>query len=165
MFQQNLASTLNESELIKISESKVAVVRSLWHQHITRKSLDTVINLARKYHIKQLQVYECVGAYEIPYTVKFILEKNQQPYDGIIVISCIIKGETDHYFFIAHSVINTLLQISVNYLTPLTISIITTENEQQALRRAIPSATNAFIALAKLMALHPTTININNHTN
>ena len=93
------------------------------------------------------------GTLEIP----IILSSFSKKYDGFIVLSCLIKGETDHYDVVKNIALNEIYKIAyVNNLI-MGSGIITANNYEQALSRSKISKENyggrAANACHKLLSL------------
>ena len=79
------------------------------------------------------------GALEIPSTIAIALdaaEKAGKPYDAVVALGCVIRGETGHYDIVAGESARALMDLSVAGRIPLANGILTVENEQQAWTRA-----------------------------
>jgi 6,7-dimethyl-8-ribityllumazine synthase len=79
------------------------------------------------------------GALEIPSTIAVALdaaEKAGKPYDAVVALGCVIRGETGHYDIVAGESARALMDLSVARRIPLANGILTVENEQQAWTRA-----------------------------
>ncbi len=127
---------------MKISASKLAdipkifIIVSKFHLSISQNLLKGAIDILNKNGITEdnYAVVYVDGAYEIPIVLKEVLI-HKKP-DGVIVVGAIIKGETEHYYFLANSVIPKILDLSLEFKVPITNSIIVCENEQQGIERA-----------------------------
>ncbi len=79
------------------------------------------------------------GALEIPAAVAILVDgaaKKGQPYDGVVALGCVIRGETTHYELVSGESARALMDISVQMRLPLGNGILTVENEAQAWARA-----------------------------
>jgi 6,7-dimethyl-8-ribityllumazine synthase len=79
------------------------------------------------------------GALEIPATVAIALEEAEKagrPYDAVVALGCVIRGETGHYDIVAGESARALMDLSVKLRIPLGNGIITVENDAQAWARA-----------------------------
>lgn len=74
------------------------------------------------------------GSFELPLGAKFLL--NTKKVDAIICLGCIIQGETRHFDFICHAVSSGIMQIGLEYNTPVIFGVLTTESLQQAIDRS-----------------------------
>ncbi|MGU3539441.1 6,7-dimethyl-8-ribityllumazine synthase [Methylobacterium sp. A54F] len=79
------------------------------------------------------------GALEIPATVIILVEAAERagdPYDAVVTLGCVIRGETGHYDIVAGESARALMDLSVDLRLPLGNGILTVETEVQALARA-----------------------------
>jgi 6,7-dimethyl-8-ribityllumazine synthase len=93
----------------------------------------------------EADVFTVDGALEIPATVVIALEAAKakgRPYDAVVALGCVIRGETGHYDIVAGESARALMDISVSRAIPLGNGIITVENEAQAWARAKTSELN-----------------------
>jgi 6,7-dimethyl-8-ribityllumazine synthase len=100
------------------------------------------------------------GALEIPSAMAISLDaaaKTARPFDGVVALGCIIRGETYHFEIVAGESARALMDLSVQRKFPIGNGILTVENEAQALVRADPrqldkggEAARAALALIRL---------------
>ncbi len=79
------------------------------------------------------------GALEIPGTIAIVLdaaEANGQPYDAVVALGCVIRGETGHYDIVAGESSRGLMDLSIARRIPIGNGILTVENDAQAWARA-----------------------------
>jgi len=79
------------------------------------------------------------GALELPATIAILLEAAEakgDPYDAVVALGCVIRGETSHYDTVANESARGLLDLSVARRMPLGNGVLTVENEVQARVRA-----------------------------
>ena len=72
------------------------------------------------------------GAYELPFLAKKLCEG----FDAIILLGCIIKGETPHFEIISQSVSDKVLEASLSENKPIIFGVLTTNNDKEAIERA-----------------------------
>ena len=87
----------------------------------------------------RIDVLTVPGALEIPSTIVMALRAADEavdPYEAVIALGCVIRGETGHYDIVAGESSRALMDISVAYAMPLGNGILTVENEAQAWTRA-----------------------------
>jgi 6,7-dimethyl-8-ribityllumazine synthase len=85
------------------------------------------------------------GALEIPVAIAIALdaaEKAGRPYDAVVALGCVIRGETGHYDIVAGESARALMDLSVARRIPLSNGILTVENDAQAWTRASVSELN-----------------------
>ncbi|MGL4727409.1 MAG: 6,7-dimethyl-8-ribityllumazine synthase [Bosea sp. (in: a-proteobacteria)] len=93
----------------------------------------------------RMDVITVPGALEIPATTVIALRaaaEGDDPYEAVVALGCVIRGETGHYDIVAGESARALMDISVAYEMPLGNGILTVETEAQALARARRSEMN-----------------------
>ena len=85
-------------------------------------------------------IYRVPGAYEIPGTVKQVLE-SQSP-DAVVTIGAVIRGGTPHFDYVAGECARGVSELSMQYDIPIMFGVLTTDNLQQALERSGTKAGN-----------------------
>jgi 6,7-dimethyl-8-ribityllumazine synthase len=79
------------------------------------------------------------GSLEIPPAVAIAADaarRKRRPYDGVVALGCVIRGETIHFEIVSHQSARGLMELSVARGLPIGNGILTVENEAQAFVRA-----------------------------
>ncbi len=79
------------------------------------------------------------GTLEIPAAIGIAMDASRRrraPYDGVIALGCVIRGETHHFEIVANESARALMDLSVRERLPVGNGILTVENEAQAHVRA-----------------------------
>ena len=79
------------------------------------------------------------GALEIPAAIVIAFDaarRRRAPYDGVIALGCVIRGETHHFDVVANESARALMGLAVSERIALGNGIITVDNEAQATARA-----------------------------
>jgi 6,7-dimethyl-8-ribityllumazine synthase len=87
----------------------------------------------------QFDLISVPGSLEIPPAIAIALDaaqKKRRPYDGVVALGCVIRGETIHFEIVSQESARGLLDLSVERRIPIGNGIITVENEAQAKARA-----------------------------
>ncbi|WP_423127175.1 6,7-dimethyl-8-ribityllumazine synthase [Gaoshiqia sp. Z1-71] len=115
---------------------KVGIVVAEWNYEITgalaQGAFDTLIR--HGVSEKDIIIKHVPGTFELPLGGQFIAEYTQV--DAIILIGCVIQGETRHFDFICQGVTQGTTDLNIKYNKPFIFGVLTTDNEQQALDRA-----------------------------
>ena len=114
-----------------LSNAKVAVVSTFWNEEIIKPMLEDCLAILEEYDLEK-KSYVVPGAYELPFLAQ-VLCKN---YDAVILLGCIIKGETPHFEIISQSISDKVLETSLNKNVPIIFGVLTTNNESEAKERA-----------------------------
>ena len=110
-------------------KKKVLIVVSDYYEDIANALLDSTKKFLNK-KIK-FNIIKVPGVFEIP----IIISKNINKFDGFVAIGCVIKGKTAHFDLISKSVIDAIMNISIESKKPVGNSILTCFNYKQALER------------------------------
>ncbi len=92
------------------------------------------------------------GALEIPTAIVIALDaaaKRKAPYDGVVALGCVIRGETSHYDIVAGESARALMDIGVARGIPIGNGILTVDKEAQAWARARADGEDKGAAAAK----------------
>ena len=79
------------------------------------------------------------GTLEIPAAIGIAMDASRRrraPYDGVVALGCVIRGETHHFDIVANESARALMDLSVRERLPVGNGILTVENEAQAHARA-----------------------------
>ena len=114
-----------------LSNVKVAVVSTNWNEEIIKPMLEDCLSILEEYNLEN-KAFVVPGAYELPFIAQ-VLCKN---YDAIILLGCIIKGETPHFEIISQSISDKVLETSLNKNIPIIFGVLTTNNVSEAEERA-----------------------------
>jgi len=81
------------------------------------------------------------GALEIAPAIVIALaaaERQGKPYDGVVALGCVIRGETSHYDIVAGESARGLMDIALAQKLPVGNGILTVDTQEQAEARARP---------------------------
>ena len=73
------------------------------------------------------------GALEVPVALQALAENDT--YDALIALGCIIRGETYHFELVANESGSAVTRLGLDYHLPIANAILTTENMAQAIAR------------------------------
>jgi 6,7-dimethyl-8-ribityllumazine synthase len=88
--------------------------------------------------------FDCVtvpGSLEIPAAIAIAVDAaraRRRPYDGVVALGCVIRGDTIHFDIVAHQSARGLMDLAVARQLPIGNGIITVDSEAQAWVRARP---------------------------
>ena len=113
----------------------VGLVVSEWNEDITESlysgAYDTLVERGViSNNIKRINV---PGSFELVYGSKKMIQSNV---DVVIAIGCVIKGETEHFNYICQSVSNGIIDLNINFNTPVVFCVLTDNNKQQSVDRS-----------------------------
>lgn len=115
---------------------KFGIVVAEWNYEITGALAQGAINTLKKHEVndENILVKHVPGTFELPLGGQFFAEYTDV--DAIILIGCVIQGDTRHFDFICDGVTQGTADLNLKYNKPFIFGVLTTNNEQQALDRA-----------------------------
>ncbi|SFF59989.1 6,7-dimethyl-8-ribityllumazine synthase [Sunxiuqinia elliptica] len=115
---------------------KFGLVVAEWNYEITGALAQGAIDTLTKHGTAEedIQVKHVPGTFELPLGGQFFAEYTDV--DAIILIGCVIQGDTRHFDFICDGVTQGTTDLNLKYNKPFIFGVLTTNNEQQALDRA-----------------------------
>tara|TARA_Y100001935_G_C17251838_1_gene481422 strand:- start:281 stop:682 length:402 start_codon:yes stop_codon:yes gene_type:complete len=111
---------------------KICIVVSNYYKDISNDLLKGVTEELKKKGYKKLTIKLVSGAFEIPN----IISKNINKFNAFIALGCIIKGQTDHYYFISEAVTKGLMDLSIQSKKPIGFGVLTCNSLKQAKERS-----------------------------
>ena len=147
-----------EGNLKLEGNEKVAIIASRFNHLIT----DRLIEGAKDAFVrnggdeKNLDLILVPGAFEIPFALKRALKKDI--YDGIVCLGAVIRGATPHFDYVAAEATKGIANTTLNFDTPVTFGLLTTDTIEQAIERAGTKAGNkgfeAMLGLIEMINLY-----------
>lgn len=115
---------------------KFGIVVSEWNYQITgalaQGAFDTLIKHGALE--ENIIVKHVPGSFELTLGGQFLAEYTDV--DAILLLGCVIQGETRHFDFICQGVTSGVTQLNMDYNLPVIFGVLTTDNEEQAQDRA-----------------------------
>jgi 6,7-dimethyl-8-ribityllumazine synthase len=113
---------------------KIGVVVSRFNELVTKELLEGALDELAAHGNPKVVVAHVPGAWEIPPTVKAMIEG--QKVEGVIALGCILQGKTSAAKVEAKDTSAALMKIQVKTGVPVTWGILTPDSQEQALERA-----------------------------
>lgn len=144
-----------ESNLTDGSDLYIGIVQARFNESITTALADAcraelaALGVTDK-HITHIKV---PGALEVPVALQALAEQNR--FDALIALGCIIRGETYHFELVANESGASVSRIALDYQVPVANAILTTENLEQAVARQTDKGRDAArvaVEMANLLA-------------
>jgi len=115
---------------------KFGIVVAEWNYKITgllaQGAFDTLVRHGAMGN--NIIVKHVPGSFELTLGGQFFAEYTDV--DAIILLGCVIQGETPHFNYICQSVAEGATLLNMNYNMPVVFGVLTTLTEQQAIDRA-----------------------------
>ncbi|OAV63264.1 6,7-dimethyl-8-ribityllumazine synthase [Bacteroidales bacterium Barb6XT] len=118
------------------SEMNIGIVVAEWNKGITEKLLEGACNTLERHGVKtdNIIVRRVPGSVELTFGAKRLAESRDL--DAVIILGCVVRGDTPHFDYVCDSVTNGLTELNLMYDIPFIFGLLTTENMQQAEDRA-----------------------------
>lgn len=131
----NLSKQANQ-EVPNAAGMKIGIVYAEWNPEVTISLKNGAIATLIKYgvNLEDIYVEEVPGTFEL--TLGGQLMAENRDVDAVILLGCVIQGETRHFDFICQGVTYGITKLNLEYGIPFIFGVLTTENQQQALARA-----------------------------
>ncbi|QPF94702.1 6,7-dimethyl-8-ribityllumazine synthase [Bradyrhizobium commune] len=127
-----------------ISGARALIVEARFYDDLQDALLDGAVAELKAAGLTH-DVVTVPGALEIPAAVAIAVDAaaaNGRPYDAVIALGCVIRGDTIHFEIVSQESSRALMDLAVARKLPLGNGILTVNNEDQAWARARASELN-----------------------
>lgn len=116
--------------------TRVAVVAARFNAEIVDKLLDGCVTRLKEIGLIETNIesYRVPGAFELPVAAKLFVEAKR--YDAVILLGCVIRGETYHFETVANEAARGIQQVAIDSGIPCIFGVLTVESMDQALARS-----------------------------
>ena len=145
------------AELPSGKDKIIGIVVSEWNSPITDSLLKGAVETLITAGVKEddIIIEYVPGSVELTFGAKTLIEETLA--HAVIVLGCVIQGETAHFDYVCDSVTQGITSLNLEYDSPVIFGILTTNNQEQAEARAGGSHGNkgedCAIAALKMIAL------------
>lgn len=117
-------------------DARVAIAVAEWNGHITSLLRDGAVATLRAAGLgdEDISVVAVPGAVELTFAASKLIETGN--FDAVIVIGCVVKGDTPHFDYVCSSVTQGVTALNADCDIPVIFGVLTVNTEQQALDRA-----------------------------
>jgi 6,7-dimethyl-8-ribityllumazine synthase len=115
---------------------RFALVAARFNQEVVDRLVEGAREGLKKHGVADdaVDLVRVPGSFEIPMVAKRLAQSGQ--YAAVICLGAVIKGETDHYEYVAGNAARGVLQAGLETGVPVIFGILTCQTEEQALDRA-----------------------------
>lgn len=129
---------------------KIAIVLGEFHRDLIEKMLEEARKTATENNLEIIEEVWVPGSVEKPLAIKKLLLKPE--IEGIAVLGIIEKGETQHGFTMGSALMQTVMNLQLEFMKPITLGVIGPGAENHHLEpRLLPYAEKSITALAKVL--------------
>ena len=118
------------------SEMRFGIIVTEWNNHITDKLLDGAASELQKRGVAEsnITVKRVPGSFELIYAAQQLAKFGHV--NGIIIIGCVIRGDTPHFDYICQGVTQGIAELNAKGDIPVVFGLLTVNTPEQAEERA-----------------------------
>ncbi|MDR3272240.1 MAG: 6,7-dimethyl-8-ribityllumazine synthase [Flavobacteriaceae bacterium] len=115
---------------------RFGIVVSDWNQDITYNLLEGAVQTLTDLGAKRekIDTFFVPGSVELVYTASQLCR--QKKFDALIIIGCVIRGETAHFDYVCKIVADSVTYLNTHQDTPVIFCLLTDNNKQQSIDRS-----------------------------
>ncbi len=121
---------------------RFGIVASRFNDYIVDRLLSGAIDTLLKHGANQddIEVVRVPGAFEAPLALQKLATSRR--HDALIALSCVIRGATPHFDFVAGEASRGIAEVSAKHGIPVGYGVLTVDTIEQAIERAGTKAGN-----------------------
>ncbi len=129
-------SAYDHASMPDSSDMRFGIIVSEWNEQITDALAQGAVDTLIKHGTppENILVHYVPGSFELPSGGQFIFESAAP--DAVILLGCVIQGETRHFDFICQAVAEGCMALGLKYNKPAIFGVLTTNDLQQAIDRS-----------------------------
>ena len=118
-----------------LMRQRYAIVVADWNSEITYALAQGAVDTFLKHGVQadNIDIIHVPGAVELTYGAARIMKEER--IDAVVVIGCVIQGDTPHFDYVCQSVTQGVAALNAQGKVPVIFSVLTVLNKQQALDR------------------------------
>ena len=118
-----------------LGRQRYAIIVADWNSEITYAMAQGAYDTLVKHGVQadNIDICHVPGTVELTYGAARIIKEERV--DAVIVIGCVIQGETPHFDYVCQSVTQGVAALNAQGKVPVIFSVLTVLNQQQALDR------------------------------
>lgn len=103
---------------------------------------------------EDITVCSVPGALEIPLVLQTLADDEERPYDALIALGAVIRGETYHFEVVSNDSCRAVMDVQLTTGVPIANGILTTEDDDQALARMHEKGADCARCAVEMARLH-----------
>jgi 6,7-dimethyl-8-ribityllumazine synthase len=118
--------------------ARILIVEARYYDDLADALLSGAMTVLEKAGV-EVERISVAGSLEIPGAIAIALEaarRKRRPYDGIVALGCVIRGDTIHFEIVSQESARGLMALSMQHALPIGNGIITVNTQSQAFARA-----------------------------
>ncbi len=125
-----------DAPLPSAAEMRFGIVVAEWNREVTEALLEGAVRTLRSAGCPDMniQIKYVPGTFELTLGAQFFAEYTDV--DAVIVLGCVVQGDTRHFDFICQGVTQGVTQLQIHWNMPIAFGVLTVNDMQQALDRS-----------------------------
>ena len=130
---------LSDYDITSVEDAKnmkFGIVVAEWNTEVTEALFEGAYKTLIKHGAQEDNIIKkyVPGTFELTLGAQLIAKNTDV--DAVIVLGCVIQGETRHFDFICQGVATGITDLNIALDLPVIFGVLTTDNQQQAMDRA-----------------------------
>ncbi len=113
------------------------IVAARYNPELVGALVSQVENALRAAGAKEVITHRVPGSHELPTAAQLLIES--RPFDAVVALGVVIRGDTIHYELVSEAATNGLLRVALDTRVPVIAGVVAVENRQQAVDRCTGS--------------------------
>lgn len=129
-------SEYSKNSIPNAADFKIGIVVSEWNDSITNNLLAGAKKALLENNVSESNILlrYVPGAFELPLAAQWMLDETDV--DGVIAIGVVIQGETKHFDFVCKGATDGIMQVMLEYNSPISFCVLTDNTIQQSIDRS-----------------------------
>ena len=122
---------------------RLACIVSRFNGPITERLLDGALSAIERHggDSREVRIARVPGALELATAARALAESGQ--FDALVCLGAVIRGETDHYRWVAEGAVHAIGRIGPETGVPAVFGVLTCDTPEQARERSAANESNA----------------------
>lgn len=135
---------------------RIGIVVGRFNQDICDGLLSGAINALHELGVSAEDITVCnvPGALEIPLVLQSLADEEETPYDALIALAAVVRGETYHFEIVSNDSCRAVMEVQLATGVPIANGILTVENDDQGLVRMHGKGADCARCAVEMARLH-----------
>lgn len=117
---------------------RIGIVVSEWNNNVTMRLLEGATSTLVKLGVQEddILIRWVPGSFELVYGAKCMMDLPGDGLDAVIVLGCVVRGETPHFEYVCSGVTQGVASLNLLGGIPVIFGLLTNDTMQQSVDRA-----------------------------
>lgn len=128
----------------EFDDVRIAIVATRWNVEVVEALATGARECLKDWGVtaENIGEFKAPGAYELPLAAAALLRAEGEPWDAVIALGAVIRGDTPHFDFVAGECARGLMDVQLATGKPVGFGVLTVNTAAQAEERAQPGKGN-----------------------